>query len=120
MRRFLVIFLLMAVSSQLLAQRSRRIQRDSWDRVAINRYFAENKPATAQDSAFYAAFRYLNYEIRKDTANLSLSALVEIVRDNRPNRELKVFAQFCDTVVARQNRFDNAMSQVDVDYWARR
>ena len=120
MRRFLVIFLLMAVSSQLLAQRSRRIQRDSWDRVAINRYFAENKPATAQDSAFYAAFRYLNYEIRKDTANLSLSALVEIVRDNRPNRELKVFAQFCDTVVARQNRFDNAMSDARMRWYQRR
>ena len=120
MRRFFLIFLLMAVSSQLWAQRSRRIQHESWDRVAINRFFAENKPATAQDSAFYAAFRYLNYEIRKDTANLSLSALVDIVRDNRPNRELKVFAQFCDTVVARQNRFDNAMSEARMRWHQRR
>jgi len=104
----------------LSAQRSRRVPRESWDRVEINRYFKTNAPANSLDSAFYAAYQYLNYQIKKDTANLSFSDMMEIVSSNRPNVELAVFQQFSDTVKARHDRFSNQMSEARMRWHMKR
>jgi len=95
----------------LLAQRrTRRPVHESWDREVINNYFRQNKPATTIDTAFYEAYRYLNYQLPSDTANLNFSDFYKFVEDNRPEIELAWMRAFHDTVMIRNEQFEREMT----------
>ena len=115
-----LILLLCLLPSLLWAQRVRRPQHESKDRITINQFFRENKPQTHLDSAFYNAYQYLNYQIKNDTANLTFTEVMEIVSKNRPNKELAIYQQFFDTVQTRYNRFSNEMSEARIRWHLRR
>ena len=110
--RKLILLLLCLCPMLLSAQRrnARRPVRESWDREVINDYFKQNKPANIVDTAFYDAFRYLNYQLPIDTANLNLSDFVKLVDDNRPEVELAWMRAFYDTVRVRNERFNREMT----------
>lgn len=96
----------------LSAQRrsARHTMRESWDRELINNYFRQNRPANIIDSAFYDAYRYLNYQLPADTANLNFSDFVDLVDGNRPEVELAWMRAFYDTVRVRNERFEREMT----------
>ena len=110
--RKLILLLLCLCPLLLSAQRrgARRIARESWDREVINDYFKQNRPANIIDTAFYEAFRYLNYQLPADTSNLNMSDFVKLVDDNRPEIELAWMRAFYDTVRVRSERFEREMT----------
>ena len=110
--RKLILLLLCLCPMFLSAQRRgvRRQTTESWDRVEINRYFRQNHPANIIDTAFYEAFRYLNYQLPADTANLNFSDFVDLVDGNRPEVELAWMRAFYDTVRIRNERFEREMT----------
>ncbi len=109
--RKLILLLLCLCPMLLLAQRrTRRPVHESWDREVINNYFRQNKPATTIDTAFYEAYRYLNYQLPSDTANLNFSDFYKFVEDNRPEIELAWMRAFHDTVMIRNEQFEREMT----------
>lgn len=109
--RKLILLLLCLCPMLLLAQRrTRRPVHESWDREVINNYFRHNKPATTIDTAFYEAYRYLNYQLPSDTANLNFSDFYKFVEDNRPEIELAWMRAFHDTVMIRNEQFEREMT----------
>jgi hypothetical protein len=106
----------------LSAQRrgARRPVRESWDRELINNYFRQNHPANIIDSAFYEAYRYLNYQLPADTANLNFTDFTKIVDDNRPEIELAWMRAFYDTVRVRNERFEREMTDNRMKWHLRR
>ena len=110
--RKLILLLLCLCPMLLSAQRrsARHTMRESWDRELINNYFRQNRPANIIDSAFYDAYRYLNYQLPADTANLNFSDFVDLVDGNRPEVELAWMRAFYDTVRVRNERFEREMT----------
>lgn len=110
--RKLILLLLCLCPMLLSAQRRgvRRQVRESWDREVINNYFRQNKPANVIDTAFYDAYRYLNYQLPADTANLNFSDFVGLVDSNRPEIELAWMRAFYDTVKVRNEKFEREMT----------
>lgn len=107
-----LILLLLCLCPMLLSaqRRTRRPVNESWDREVINNYFRQNKPANIIDTAFYEAYRYLNYQLPRDTANLNFSEFYKFVEDNRPEIELAWMRAFHDTVRVRNERFEREMT----------
>lgn len=107
-----LILLLLCLCPMLLSaqRRTRRPVNESWDREVINNYFRQNKPATTIDTAFYEAYRYLNYQLPSDTANLNFSDFYKFVEDNRPEIELAWMRAFHDTVMIRNEQFEREMT----------
>ncbi|MBO7495311.1 MAG: DUF3078 domain-containing protein [Salinivirgaceae bacterium] len=110
--RKLILLLLCLCPMLLSAQRrsARRVVSESWDRQVINNYFRQNRPANIVDTAFYEAYRYLNYQLPADTSNLNFSEFVKIVDGNRPEIELAWMRAFYDTVRVRNERFEREMT----------
>ena len=118
-----LILLLLCLGPMLLsAQRrsTRRPVRESWDRELINNYFRQNRPANIVDSAFYEAYRYLNYQLPADTANMNFSDFTKLVDDNRPEIELAWMRAFYDTVRVRSERFEREMTANREKWYLRR
>lgn len=111
--RRLILLVLCLCPVILSAQRrsSRRVVAESWDRQVINSYFRQNRPANIIDTAFYEAYRYLNYQLSADTANLNFSDFVGLVESNRPEIELAWMRAFYDTVRVRNERFEYEMTE---------
>lgn len=110
--RKLILLLLCLCPMFLSAQRrgARRVVSESWDRQVINGYFRQNRPANIVDTAFYEAYRYLNYQLPADTSNLNFSDFVKLVDGNRPEIELAWMRAFYDTVRIRSERFEREMT----------
>ncbi|MBR4621428.1 MAG: DUF3078 domain-containing protein [Salinivirgaceae bacterium] len=120
--RKLILLLLCLCPMLLSAQRrgARRPVRESWDRELINNYFRQNRPANIIDSAFYEAYRYLNYQLPADTARHNFSDFVKLVDNNRPEIELAWMRAFYDTVRVRNERFEREMTDNRVKWHLRR
>lgn len=120
--RRLIVLLLCLCPLLTMAQRrtARRAAPESWDRQVINAYFRDNRPANIIDTAFYDAYRYLNYELPADTANRNFSDFVRLIDDNRPAIELAWMRAFCDTVIRRHDRFEREMTDNRVRWHLRR
>ena len=109
-----LILLLLCLCPMLLSAQRRSVRRtvhESWDREVINDYFRQNRPATIIDTAFYDAYRYLNYQLPSDTTNLNFSDFVKLVDNNRPEIELAWMRVFYDTVRVRNERFEREMTE---------
>lgn len=120
--RKLILLLLCLCPMLLSAQRrgARRPVRESWDRELINNYFRQNRPVNIIDSAFYEAYRYLNYQLPADTARHNFSDFVKLVDNNRPEIELAWMRAFYDTVRVRNERFEREMTDNRVKWHLRR
>lgn len=120
--RKVILLLLLLLPMLAVAQRRvpRRIVQESWDRQVINKYFRDNKPATIVDSAFYEAYQYLNYKLSADTANLTFSKFLKVIRDNRPETEYAWLRTFRDTVAAKNERFSKEMTDVRMKWHMKR
>lgn len=121
-KRGVVLLILFMLPFLTMAQRSRtrRLPRESWDRVVINQFFKENKPQTTLDTAFYNSYQYLNYQIVKDTSGLTFSKLIEVINANRPMKELKVLQQFYDSVKVKNERFAAEMVDARMKWYLKR
>lgn len=120
--RKLLLLILCLCPLLLSAQRRgvRRPVRESWDREVINNYFKQNKPENIIDTAFYEAFRYLNYQLPYDTTRRNFSDFVQLVDGNRPAIELAWMRAFYDTVRVRNDRFEREMTDNRVRWHLRR
>ncbi len=120
--RRLILMLMCLLPLLTVAQRrgARRAAPESWDREVINTYFRENSPANIIDTAFYDAYRYLNYELPADTAHRNFSDFVRLIDDNRPAIELAWMRAFCDTVIQRHDRFEREMTDNRMRWHLRR
>lgn len=120
--RKVILLLLLLLPMLAVAQRraTRRSVQESWDRQVINQYFRDNKPSTIVDSAFFDAYRYLNYQLASDTSNLTMSKLMSVVEDNRPAIELAWLRTFYDSVRVRNERFSENMTDVRVKWHLKR
>ncbi len=114
----IVFFLLVLISAtpNLLSAQSSRYTRQSWDQRIIEQHFKRYKPQTANDSAYYQAYQYLNYEFPRDTSNLSFSNFTKLVLSNRPATELYWFNKFYDTVRINWNKHATFMADLRMQF----
>ena len=97
--------------SNLLAQKH-QTEKSHWEQKIINQYFKENKPENHYDSVFYAAYRYLNYDIEKDTSNIDFGKFIDFLNQNKPAKALAEYHQFLDTVKTGNQLYHNFISEV--------